>query len=421
MGNKTNGYCNERAYRGKIMEHTQYVMGLIFDTTDRILLIKKKRPTHQVGKWNGLGGKVEDNESITAAMSREVKEESNLDIPETSWTLMYSGSQPSGSLFVFITYISPELMDSAKQMTDEIISVFSISELPLNCMEDIYSYISSRSKRKPKVLLITGAHNNEEYAKYLVDNTSLLDTLGVTVRTFSMDLEDTPVSRDIPINLNRIKDHEMVYNLAQKLNELYTLIKQHDIIIDIHNSQNIENLNLISFSDESNPSFQNWASNYKLKTDFVYRRTKFNTISGYARDNGKIAVTCEINGMNPFGISTTQKNKDTNFLIDTIYDCVEIFMEKISPSSKSIKVFDESKILYEITPTKKYSELNVYNGVVKFKLDEFTCKEFPKEAYSDNVKFKVFGIEDFYKNTGFFGTCESKVQNQDKISFLIKK
>ena len=421
MGNKTNGYCNARAYRSKIMKHTQYVMGLIFDTTDRILLIKKKRPTHQVGKWNGLGGKVEDNESITAAMSREVKEESNLDIPETSWTLMYSGSQPSGSLFVFITYISPELMDSAKQMTDEIISVFSISELPLNCMEDIYSYISSRSKRKPKVLLITGAHNNEEYAKYLVDNTSLLDTLGVTVRTFSMNLEDTPVSRDISINLNRIKDHEMVYNLAQKLNELYALIKQYDVIIDIHNSQNIENLNLISFSDESDLSFKDWASNYKLKTDFVYRRTKFNTISGYARDNGKIAVTCEINGMNPFGISTTQKNKDTNFLIDTIYDCVEIFMEKISPSSKSIKVFDESKILYEITPTKKYSELNVYNGVVKLKLDEFTCKEFPKEAYSDNVKFKVFGIEDFYKNTGFFGTCESKVQNKDKISFLIKK
>lgn len=403
------------------MEHTQYVMGLIFDTTDRILLIKKKRPSHQVGKWNGLGGKVEDNETITRAMTRETKEEADLDIPESSWTLMYSGSQPSGSLFVFITYISPEIMDSAKQMTDEIISVFPISELPMNCMEDIYPYISSRSKRKPKVLLVTGAHNNEEYAKYLVDNTSLLDTLGVTVRTFSMDLEDTPVSRDIPINLNRIKDHEMVYNLAQKLNELYALIKQYDVIIDIHNSQNIENLNLISFSDESNPSFQNWASKYKLKTNFVYRRTKFNTISGYARDNGKIAITCEINGMNPFGISTSQKNKDTNFLIDTIYDCVEIFLEKILPSPKPIKVFDESKILYEIIPTKKYSELNVYNGVVKLKLDEFTCKEFPKEAYSDNVKFKVFGIEDFYKNTGFFGTCESKVQNKDKISFLIKK
>ena len=403
------------------MEHTQYVMGLIFDTTDRILLIKKKRPSHQVGKWNGLGGKVEDNETIARAMTREAKEEADLDIPESSWTLMYSGSQPSGSLFVFIAYISPEVMDSAKQMTDEIISIFHTDELPMNCMEDIYPYISSRSKRKPKVLLVTGAHNNEEYAKYLVDNTSLLDTLGVTVRTFSMNLEDTPVSRDISINLNRIKDHEMVYNLAQKLNELYALIKQYDVIIDIHNSQNIENLNLISFSDESNLSFKDWASNYKLKTDFVYRRTKFNTISGYARDNGKIAVTCEINGMNPFGISTTQKNKDTNFLIDTIYDCVEIFMEKISPSSKSIKVFNESKILYEITPTKKYSELNVYNGVVKLKLDEFTCKEFPKEAYSDNVKFKVFGIEDFYKNTGFFGTCESKVQNKDKISFLIKK
>lgn len=403
------------------MKYTQYVMGLIIDTTDRILLIKKKRPTHQVGKWNGLGGKVEDNETITRAMSREAKEEANLDIPENSWTLIHSGSQIFGSLFVFITYVSPEIIDSAKQMTDEIISVFPIDELPMNCMEDIYLYVQSRSKRKPKVLLVTGAHNNEEYAKYLVDNTSLLDTLGVTVKTFSMDLEDTPVSRDIPINLNRIKDHEMVYNLAQKLNELYALIKQYDIIIDIHNSPSIENLNLISFSDESDLSFKDWASNYKLKTDFVYRKTKFNTISGYARDNGKIAVTCEVNGMNPFGISTTQKNKDINFLIDTIYDCVEIFMEKISPSPKPIKVFDESKILYEITPTKKYSELNVYNGIVKLKLDEFTSKDFPREAYSDNVKFKVFGIEDFYKNTEFLGTCESKVQNKDKISFLIKK
>ena len=398
-----------------------YVMGLIYDDIGRVLLIKKNRPKHQVGKWNGVGGKIEEGENSLQAMTREIKEETNLDIPTKDCNLIFSSSVCDGSLFIFEIHIKAEQMDMAKTITDEGVGIFPTDNLPMNCMEDIYPYISSRSKRKPKVLLITGAHNNEEYAKYLVDNTSLLDTLGVTVRTFSMDLEDTPVSRDIPINLNRIKDHEMVYNLAQKLNELYALIKQHDIIIDIHNSQNIENLNLISFSDESNPSFQNWASKYKLKTNFVYRRTKFNTISGYARDNGKIAITCEINGMNPFGISTTQKNKDTNFLIDTIYDCVEIFLEKILPSPKPIKVFDESKILYEITPTKKYSELNVYNSIVKLKLDEFTCKEFPKEAYLDNVKFKVFGIEDFYKNTGFFGTCESKVHDKDKISFLIKK
>ncbi len=79
-----------------------YVMGLIYDDIGRVLLIKKNRPKHQVGKWNGLGGKVEDNETIARAMTREAKEEADLDIPESSWTLMYSGSQPSGSLFVFI-------------------------------------------------------------------------------------------------------------------------------------------------------------------------------------------------------------------------------------------------------------------------------------------------------------------------------
>lgn len=402
------------------MKYTQYVMGLIFDTSNRVLLIKKKRPSYQVGKWNGLGGKVEDNETITRAMSREAKEEANLDISETSWTLIHSSSQIFGSLFVFIAYVSSEVMDSAKQMTDEIISVFDMDSLPMNCMEDIYLFIQSRSKRKPKVLLITGAHNNEEYAKYLVENIPL-NNLGVTVKTFSLSLEETPISRDVPINLNRINDHEMVFNLTQKLNELYSLIKQYDIIIDIHNSQSIENLNLISFSEESNRDFQNWASKYNLKTDFVYRKTKFNTISGYARDNGKIAITCKINGMNPFGISISQKNKDLNFLINTIQDCVEIFLEKILPSPNPIKVFNESKILYNITPIKKYSELKIHNGVVKLKLDEFTCKDFPKEAYQDTVRIKVFGIDEFYKNTEFLGTCISKIRDKSKISFLIKK
>ena len=48
-----------------------YVMWLIYDDIGRVLLIKKNRPKHQVGKWNGLGGKVEDNETITRAMTRE--------------------------------------------------------------------------------------------------------------------------------------------------------------------------------------------------------------------------------------------------------------------------------------------------------------------------------------------------------------
>ena len=40
-----------------------YVMGLIYDDIGRVLLIKKNRPKHQVGKWNGVGGKIEEGEN----------------------------------------------------------------------------------------------------------------------------------------------------------------------------------------------------------------------------------------------------------------------------------------------------------------------------------------------------------------------
>ena len=52
-----------------------YVMGLIYDDIGRVLLIKKNHPKHQVGKWNGVGGKIEEGENSLQAMPREIKEE----------------------------------------------------------------------------------------------------------------------------------------------------------------------------------------------------------------------------------------------------------------------------------------------------------------------------------------------------------
>ena len=48
---------------------------------DKILLAMKKRK-FGVGKWNGYGGKLEDGETPIEGVVREVKEESNLDIPK---------------------------------------------------------------------------------------------------------------------------------------------------------------------------------------------------------------------------------------------------------------------------------------------------------------------------------------------------
>ena len=48
---------------------------------DKILLAMKKRK-FGVGKWNGYGGKLEEGETPIDGIVREVKEESNLDIPQ---------------------------------------------------------------------------------------------------------------------------------------------------------------------------------------------------------------------------------------------------------------------------------------------------------------------------------------------------
>ena len=58
-----------------------YVLGFIFDAKkDKVLLIKKSRPSWQKGKLNGIGGKIENNETPLEAMIRECKEETNLNI-----------------------------------------------------------------------------------------------------------------------------------------------------------------------------------------------------------------------------------------------------------------------------------------------------------------------------------------------------
>jgi 8-oxo-dGTP diphosphatase len=58
---------------------TRYVAGFFFDPTFRyVALVLKKRPDWQAGKWNAVGGHVEDGEPAGAAMAREFHEEAGI-------------------------------------------------------------------------------------------------------------------------------------------------------------------------------------------------------------------------------------------------------------------------------------------------------------------------------------------------------
>ena len=56
-----------------------YVLGFMFDQDMKtVLLIKKNRPDFLAGKLNGIGGKVESDETPPNAMCREFLEESGI-------------------------------------------------------------------------------------------------------------------------------------------------------------------------------------------------------------------------------------------------------------------------------------------------------------------------------------------------------
>ncbi len=72
------------------MKQKNYVLGFLFDKKDaeRVVLIKKDRgPSFNIGKLNGVGGKIEPHEVPIEAMIREFKEEAGIDIIDWKYFL----------------------------------------------------------------------------------------------------------------------------------------------------------------------------------------------------------------------------------------------------------------------------------------------------------------------------------------------
>jgi 8-oxo-dGTP diphosphatase len=71
---------------------TKYVVGFLFDTLHRyVVLIKKNRPDWQKGKLNGVGGHIEDGETPLDAMIREFYEETGAHVSDwEQFCVMYN-------------------------------------------------------------------------------------------------------------------------------------------------------------------------------------------------------------------------------------------------------------------------------------------------------------------------------------------
>lgn len=110
----------------------KYTVGFIFsDDFKNVLLIKKTKPADQAGLFNGIGGKFEEFDlDAPACVSREVKEETGLDISPDLWAEVGSYSDNEYYYVSILTSVVPyNTLIEAKSLTEEDVSVVSMESL----------------------------------------------------------------------------------------------------------------------------------------------------------------------------------------------------------------------------------------------------------------------------------------------------
>lgn len=105
----------------------EYCCGYLFSPDfKQVLLIRKNRPVFLKGKLNGIGGKVESNESPDEAMIREFKEEAGRYI--TKWIKAGSLARIYGDNHIHVYYTNDSDL-KAEAGTDEALEVWNVADL----------------------------------------------------------------------------------------------------------------------------------------------------------------------------------------------------------------------------------------------------------------------------------------------------
>jgi 8-oxo-dGTP diphosphatase len=116
------------------MEQIQYVVGFLFSPDfKKVVLINKNRPDFQKGLYNGVGGRIEENEAPADAMKREFLEETGLLVE--NWR-EYCVLQ--GDCVVYVFSASSEDYHLVQTKTDERVDIIWSFEVPtLNVMPNL--------------------------------------------------------------------------------------------------------------------------------------------------------------------------------------------------------------------------------------------------------------------------------------------
>jgi len=114
-----------------------WVLGFMFDHSyDYVMLVKKKKPAWQAGRWNGVGGSIEEGEMPDEAMRREFMEEIGVPCYRIRETVKMLG--PFGFLHIFRgSYSGNELAMQDNNCGEEEWKAWPTFDLPENVISNL--------------------------------------------------------------------------------------------------------------------------------------------------------------------------------------------------------------------------------------------------------------------------------------------
>ena len=219
-----------------------------------------------------------------------------------------------------------------------------------------------------KIILITGVHPDEKYSKLLCHEIKRLMSDG---KDFFINVVEFPTSRfnsrNVELNLNREEDQDLLAKIYDILTSIYSHSNDYDLILDVHNSPNINNCILISQKNKYiNLSVNDTSSREFLIHNCVTRSTNFRSISTILREDKKrLSFTIEIDGMD----NTLIKDDDIKFIKNCIISLSESKLIDTSNNDDDLNtVLSNESILHtailkhhiEINEILKIKQLNKY-------------------------------------------------------------
>jgi 8-oxo-dGTP diphosphatase len=106
----------------------EYVAGFCFDPKgELVVLIEKTKPAWQKGKLNGVGGKLEPDETLQQAMQREFREETGVTV--TDWKQFTTLSGDGFNVHFFYAFVGRDILFMVESTTEEVVALYMVDAL----------------------------------------------------------------------------------------------------------------------------------------------------------------------------------------------------------------------------------------------------------------------------------------------------